>query len=257
MQSFCETLLAVFDRQGRAHHACASCPTTTTRSSKPPTSSACCRTARECTDACRSCGTARKTPRRQVWCGAAERFMRNDAQFLGDDELRPSQPGVSRLRGAHWQDWAFPSARISGADGPGVCRADLARVSDSGLRERLGRRGFMNARSACPSVSGRSVSTFRVLGSQHTLKRGHPTPCMVSSLQAERPHSHAKAWTPNNGWVFPLQGVLFGVYPSGCSAWFPLQGAGLPGPWITCETVPLKNTSDSLSPFRKFAVCVW
>ena len=46
---------------------------------------------------------------RQVWCGAAERYMRNDAHFWATMNYIHHNP-VHHGYVAHWQDWPFSSA---------------------------------------------------------------------------------------------------------------------------------------------------
>ena len=110
MQSFCETLLAVFDRQGAHIHAWCVLPNHY-------------HALIETTDIL---GVLAELGRmhgrlsfvwngeenargRQVWCGAAERFMRNDAHFWATMNYvhhNPVHHGYVEL----WSDWPWSSA---------------------------------------------------------------------------------------------------------------------------------------------------
>ena len=52
---------------------------------------------------------AEKTRGRQVWCGAAERYMRNDAHFWATVNYVHNNP-VHHRYVAHWQDWPYSTA---------------------------------------------------------------------------------------------------------------------------------------------------
>ncbi len=47
---------------------------------------------------------------RQVWCGASERYMRNDAHFWATMNYIHNNP-VHHRYGQRWQDWPFSSAQ--------------------------------------------------------------------------------------------------------------------------------------------------
>jgi putative transposase len=51
-----------------------------------------------------------ETRGRQVWCGAAERYMRNDAHFWATMNYVHHNP-VHHRYVAHWQDWPFSSVQ--------------------------------------------------------------------------------------------------------------------------------------------------
>ena len=51
-----------------------------------------------------------QTRGRQVWCGAVERFMRNDAHFWATMNYVHHNP-VHHGYVEHWQDWPFSSAQ--------------------------------------------------------------------------------------------------------------------------------------------------
>src|SRR5437588_488143 len=87
------------------------CRTITMRSSKPERFWPCWRTLGGCTGGCRSSGTARNSREAgQVWCGAAERYMRNDAHFWATMNYVHNNP-VHHGYVERWQDWPFSSAQ--------------------------------------------------------------------------------------------------------------------------------------------------
>ena len=87
-----------------------SCRTITMRSSKPERFWPCWRTLAGCGRLSFEWNGEEHTRGRQVWCGAAERYMRNDAHFWATMNYVHNNP-VHHGYVERWQDWPFSSAQ--------------------------------------------------------------------------------------------------------------------------------------------------